>query len=218
MTRLSFSCWQGVARAAGPHGRRCLLVLASLLVCSLGLSARGADEVKKSGEVRPADEVKKTDEAKAANEVKKAGEAKGADESGVVGVIVDPTQVALDHLRTMTGPLQQAWLQRLEGRASRAARLSFDADEAKQQQAKLNGHPHEKRSPWPVLRTLIDETNRQEKEIINRLVRQYGNLVFDSFHKQIDVYDQRRQAWVDVYTDWKRAETVRSAGPPDRLA
>ena len=58
---------------------------------------------------------------------------------------------------------------------------------------------------WEVLAHAVDETNRQEKEIINRLVRQYGNLVFDSFHKQIDVYDQRRQAWVDVYTDWERA-------------
>jgi hypothetical protein len=105
----------------------------------------------------------------------------------------------------MTLPLQQAWLRRLVARASRAARLTFDADEARRQEAKVHVELHQKVVTWQVLHTLIDEVDQREKSVINRLVRQYGNLVFDTFHKQIDTYNQRRQAWSDVFLDWEKA-------------
>ena len=106
-----------------------------------------------------------------------------------------------------------------EARAARAAQLTFDADEAKRQQARVHVQLHQKVITWQALRSLIDEINLREKTIIDRLMRQYGNLVFDTFHKQTDVYNQRRQAWLDVFIDWEPArQTVRSKGPPDRLA
>ena len=118
---------------------------------------------------------------------------------------VDPAQTTLDHVRRMTVPLQQAWLKRLKARYLRAARLALDADEAKRQEAKLHAQVHQKLVTWQVLHAAIDDINLWEKGIIDRLVRQYGNLVFDTFHKQIDVYNQRRQAWIDVYSDWEHA-------------
>ncbi len=193
-----------------------VLGLASVLVCLLGFSASGADEVKKADEAKGAAEAKGAGEVKGTGELKGAAEAKGAENNTQpLNVVADPTQAALDRLRKMTAPAQRTWLQRLEARASRAARLTFDADEAKRQEAKVHAQLHQKIVTWQVLRTLIDEINEREKGIINRLVRQYGNLVFDTFHKQIDVYNQRRQAWLDVFIDWEHAG--RSFNQQDRL-
>jgi hypothetical protein len=105
----------------------------------------------------------------------------------------------------MTLPMQQAWLKRLEVRAARAAVMRFDADEAKRQEAAVYAQLHQKTITWQVLRAVIDQVDTWEKGVIDQLVRQYGNLVFDTFHKQIDVYNQRRQAWLDVYSEWEHA-------------
>jgi len=119
--------------------------------------------------------------------------------------IANPAQVMLDRLGKMPPAAQQAWLRHLEERAVRAAQLTLDPDEVVRQQTRIHAELHRKVITWPMLRALIDETNMREKSAIDRLVRRYGNLVFDTFHKQNDLYNQRRQAWLDIYVDWEQA-------------
>jgi hypothetical protein len=201
------------------------LGLALGLLGTLGLPARGADEIKAAGEPQtsggaaapngPAAPAATTapaatatpGEAKAPGDAKAALEAKQAEEAAknAQTFVSDPIEAALDHLRQMPLPMQQVWLKRLEARALRAARIRFDADEVKRQEAVVHAQLHQKMITWRVLHTVIDQVDSWERGVIDQLVRQYGNLVFDTFHKQIDVYNQRRQAWVDVYSDWEHA-------------
>ncbi len=117
----------------------------------------------------------------------------------------DPVQAMFDRLGKMTPSEQQAWLKQLEERAARAARLTLKPDEATRQQAKTRSQLHQKVIAWQTLRAVIDETSTREKDAIDRLVRRYRGLVFDTFHKEIDVYGQRQQAWLDLYLEWKLA-------------
>lgn len=117
----------------------------------------------------------------------------------------NPVQATLDRVGKMDSSEQQAWLRRLEERAARAARLMLKPDEAAQQQATIRSQLHQKVVAWQMLRQAIEQTDAREKDAIDRLVRRYRRLVFDTFHKQIDVYNQRQQAWLDVYLGWKLA-------------
>ena len=114
-------------------------------------------------------------------------------------------QAMLDRVGKMGSLEQQAWLRRLEERAARAARLVLKPDETAQQQATIRSQLHQKVVTWQILRQVIEQTDTREQNAIDQLVRRYRRLVFDAFHTQIDVYNQRQQAWLDVYLGWKLA-------------
>jgi hypothetical protein len=117
----------------------------------------------------------------------------------------DFVQPLLDRVAKMHSNEQRAWLQRLEDRAVRAAKLTLAPADAAQQQARIHVRLHQSVISWQILREVIEDTNQREKESIDRQVRRYRGLVFDAFHKQLDVYGQRQQAWLDTHLDWKLA-------------
>jgi hypothetical protein len=117
----------------------------------------------------------------------------------------NPVEVALDQLRAMKPAEQQAWLKRLEARAVRAARLKFKPDVAAEKKTAIYDELHRKTVTWTVLRELITDTNTWEKDAIRRLTTQYQQLVFETFHKQMDVYNERQQAWISVKLGWELA-------------
>jgi hypothetical protein len=129
----------------------------------------------------------------------------GAAEPKVAGKRSDPVQATLDRVGQMAPAAQQAWLKRLEQRAAHAAQVMLKPEEAALQQADIRAKLHQKTVTWQVLRDMIKDTDRREQEAIDRLVRRYRSMVFDSFHKQLDVYGQRQQAWVDIHLNWKLA-------------
>lgn len=117
----------------------------------------------------------------------------------------DPAKAELDRVAKLTPAEQQAWLKQLEQRAWRAARLSLGADEAKYQFGKIRTKLHQKTVSWKLLEEVVQDVDTREKSAIDRLVRQYRGLVFDTFHKQMTVYAERQQAWVDVHVGWTHA-------------
>jgi hypothetical protein len=151
-----------------------------------------------------------------------AGEAKDANDEA------NRVQTVLARVGKMAPAEQQKWLRRLEERAARSARLTLKPDEAAREQAKTHAKLHQKMLGWTILREVVDETSARERDAIDRLVHHYRSLVFDSFHKQIEVYGQRQQAWLDVNLAWRLAgspfdqqdrlidwleEAIRSAAP-----
>jgi hypothetical protein len=128
-----------------------------------------------------------------------------ADSAKAPGESSDPVQIMLDQLGKLSPAQQQAWLRQLEKRAIRAAQLTLPPDEAAQQQAAIRVRLHQQKITWRVLREVIADTNQREENAINQLVRRYRALVFDSFHKQTDTYEQRQQAWIEVHRAWRTA-------------
>lgn len=118
---------------------------------------------------------------------------------------IDHVQEAFDRLGKMGAPQQRVWLERLEKRAARAATLTFEPKQAARQIAKIRTQLHQKTVTWKALGDVADDTNAWEKAVIKRLVKHYRTLVFEAFHKQIDEYGRRQQAWIDVRADWTRA-------------
>jgi hypothetical protein len=118
---------------------------------------------------------------------------------------VDRVQEALDRLGKMDAAGQRAWLKRLETRLVRAAKLTLPPDEAARHIAKTRAQLHQQTVTWESLGQVADDIDWREKAAIDRLVKHYRTLVFDGFHKQIDEYGQRQQAWLDIRTDWERA-------------
>jgi hypothetical protein len=131
--------------------------------------------------------------------------ATGADEAKDANDEANRVQAVLDRVGKMTPAEQQKWLRRLEERATQSARLTLKPDEATAEQAKTHAKLHQKMLGWEVLREVVEQTSARERDAIDRLVRRYRKLVFDSFHKQIEVYGQRQQAWLDVYLAWRLA-------------
>ena len=117
----------------------------------------------------------------------------------------DPIQAMLDHVGQMASSDQRAWLKRLEQRAAHAARLTLRPEDAARQQARIHAQLHQATITWQVLREVIRDTDAREKDAIDWLVRNYRTLVFDNFHKQANVFEQRRQAWIDIYSSWTQA-------------
>jgi len=139
-----------------------------------------------------------------------AEEVKGQSEvaqppSAVLGDSAQPGAAVLQAVAKMATAQQQAWLGRLEQRAGRAARLTLGPKEAAKQQARTAARLHQKLVIWQALRELIEETDRRERDAIDVLVRRYRSRVIETFHKQLDVRDERQAAWADVYRDWKAA-------------
>jgi hypothetical protein len=141
---------------------------------------------------------------------------------------VDVAGPVLDRVAKMGLPEQQAWLDRLEQRAMRAARLALKPEDAAAQQDRLGSRLHQRLVTWQVLREVLEETNRREKEAIDLLARRYRSQIRDTFRTQPEISDQRQGAWTAVYRDWKAAgarfdeqerlidwleAAIRSAGP-----
>lgn len=118
---------------------------------------------------------------------------------------VDPADKILVRLGEMKISDQQAWLQRLENRAIRAAKLSMNADDATQQKTKIQNMLHQKTVTWKILREVMGNVNTHEKTAIDQLVRRYRGLIFDKFNKEPDTLNQWRDAWAKVYLAWKLA-------------
>ncbi len=117
----------------------------------------------------------------------------------------DPADKILVRLSEMKTSDQQAWLQGLENRAIRAAKLSMNADEAAVEQKKIQGMLHQKMVTWKILREVMAHANAHEKTAIDRLVRRYRGLIFDKFSKDPDALNQHRDAWGKNYLAWKLA-------------
>jgi hypothetical protein len=117
----------------------------------------------------------------------------------------DPVQAAIKHLGQLDPASQQAFLRRLEQRAARSAKLILAPEEVSRRTAKVHDQLHQKTITWQVLHDVIADVDALEKHAIDQLVRRYRRLVFDSFHKQIDTYGERQQAWLDTFEDWKQA-------------
>ncbi len=75
----------------------------------------------------------------------------------------DHVQAELDRVAKMSVAQQQAWLQQLEQRAARAARLTLSPKEAARQEARTSAMLHQKTVTWKVLREVIEDTERREK-------------------------------------------------------
>jgi hypothetical protein len=118
---------------------------------------------------------------------------------------LDPIQAMFDRLAKIGPAGQRAWLQQLEKRATRAVRMTLPPDDATGQEAKTRAQLHQAVVTWQTLREVIQDIDTREQTAIDRLVRRYRALVFDTFHKQGDAYSQRQQAWLDVYIEWKLA-------------
>ncbi len=118
---------------------------------------------------------------------------------------VDPADKILVRLGEMKTSDQQAWLQGLENRAIRAAKLSMNADEAAVEQKKIQGMLHQKMVTWKILREVMADADAHEKIAIDRLVRRYRGLIFDKFSKDPDALNQHRDAWGKTYLAWKLA-------------
>jgi len=119
--------------------------------------------------------------------------------------VEDTIDALLERLGKLKPAEQQAWLQRLEQRANYAARITMKGDELAQQEARVHAQLHQKMITWKSLRNVIVDTDRLERDAVAQLVRRYRDLVFDTFHGQIDTYNERQQAWVEVFSDWKSA-------------
>ncbi len=118
---------------------------------------------------------------------------------------VDPADKILVRLSEMKTSDQQTWLQGLENRAIRAAKLSMNADEAAVEQKKIQGMLHQKMVTWKILREVMVDADAHEKTAIDRLVRRYRGLIFDKFSKDPDALNQHRDAWGKTYLAWKLA-------------
>ena len=75
----------------------------------------------------------------------------------------DPVQAVLDRVKKMSLPEQQAWLEQLEQRAARAARLTLSPEAAARQQAHTQSLLHQKTVTWQALREVIADTEAREK-------------------------------------------------------
>ena len=75
----------------------------------------------------------------------------------------DPVQAEFDRVAKMSLAEQQAWLQQLEQRAARAARLTLSPEEAARQQAHTRSLLHQKMATWKALREVIEDADAREK-------------------------------------------------------
>jgi len=75
----------------------------------------------------------------------------------------DPVQAEFDRVAKMSFAKQQAWLERLEQRAARVARLTLSPEGAARQQGHTRSLLHQKTVTWKVLREVIEETTAREK-------------------------------------------------------
>lgn len=117
----------------------------------------------------------------------------------------DAMQTMFDRLEKMTPAEQQAWLQRLEARALRAAQLTLSPDEAVVQQKKVRSQLHRKLVTWQTLREVIEDTSTRERIAIDRLAQRYRTLLDELLRKQPDLLARRQQEWLDVDNRWKLA-------------
>jgi hypothetical protein len=77
----------------------------------------------------------------------------------------DRVGAELDRVAKMSGSQQQAWLQQLERRAARAARLTLPPKEAARQEKQIGSLLHQKKVTWKVLREVIEQTQSREEAI-----------------------------------------------------
>jgi len=75
----------------------------------------------------------------------------------------DRVQAEFDRVAKMSLAEQQAWLQQLEQRAARAARLTLSPEEAARQQAHTRSLLHQKMATWKALREVIEDADAREK-------------------------------------------------------
>jgi len=125
-----------------------------------------------------------------------------ADEAKNAGDFVSPL---LDRVAKMSSAEQQAWLERLERRADRAARITLPSEEAAKHRAKTTLLLHRDLVTWSMLRDAIGDTNTREKEAIDLLARRYRRQVTETFGKQPDLHDRRQDAWTMLHRDWTKA-------------
>jgi hypothetical protein len=75
----------------------------------------------------------------------------------------DRVQAEFDRVAKMSAAEQQAWLQQLEQRAARAARLTLSPKEAARHVAHTDALLHQKTVTWKVLREVIEDTEARER-------------------------------------------------------
>jgi hypothetical protein len=117
----------------------------------------------------------------------------------------DPDQPILDRLGKRSPAEQQAWLRQLEERAIHAGQLTMSPEKAVRHQEAVRARLHQKTVSWQAILDVIKNTRSNEQDAIDRMARRYYTLVYDNFHKKPEEYEFRRQAWTDVYADWRQA-------------
>jgi hypothetical protein len=75
----------------------------------------------------------------------------------------DPIQAVFDRVKKMSPAEQQSWLEQLEQRAARAARLTMSPKEAVEQQERTQALLHQETVTWQVLREVLEDTEAREK-------------------------------------------------------
>ena len=124
----------------------------------------------------------------------------------------DAVQPILDRVAKMEFAEQQAWLQQLESRAARAARLSLPKDHAAQAQDRVSSLLHRETISWNVLRKAIETTNSLERDAVARLAEQYRRLVAEKFSRDSDEAGRRLWAWQAIYQNWAASNDSEQRG------
>ncbi|MGA2066317.1 MAG: hypothetical protein ABSG86_15180 [Thermoguttaceae bacterium] len=129
---------------------------------------------------------------------------------GVPAKAEDPATPAPPAVATPAPPQApgRAWLGQLEERFTRAARLTLDPAEARQEQARAAALLARPTVARETLAELLGQLDRREKAAISRLVRQYRLLVQQSFHDQPAGFVARREAWFRVWSRWEAAGSL----------
>jgi hypothetical protein len=102
---------------------------------------------------------------------------------------------------------QKAWMERLEARAARAASLTLDTEEARNEQARVRALLHQKTVAQETVVELLVQLDLREKAAISRLVREYRRRLMAqaTFPEPSASFLERREAWFRVWSRWEAA-------------
>ena len=122
------------------------------------------------------------------------------------GKKADPVQAMLDRVGQMGSIGTAGMVAAVGATAARAARLTLRPEDVARQQARthcqvapVNDHLAD------VARGDSRHRHAGERRPSIGWCDSYRTLVFDNFHKQPKVFEQRRQAWIDIYASWTKA-------------
>ncbi len=118
---------------------------------------------------------------------------------------VDRVETLLEQVAQLPPADQQRFLVWVEARFRRANAIVLGPDEAAAADAVLGARLRRERLTWPALRRLLGDLDRREGEAIEALTRGYRLQTFRTFRNARDAYQQRQQAWFDLWAAWQAA-------------
>ncbi len=117
----------------------------------------------------------------------------------------DQVDLLLRQLAPMQPAEQQRFLAWIETRLLRAQGIVLDAEEAAAAGTALGQRLRRQAVTWPELRAVLIELDRRENRAIEQLVRWYRLQTFRTFRNDRHTYEQRQQAWFDLWSAWEAA-------------